>query len=154
MGLEEHFEEVRQKAINLFLEYGFLTPVLFLLKADKIVAMVPMLFESHQKEASHRQILEKAKTLGVDGFIEAAESWYVKYEDGEPPMAPSKHPKRQECITMFGRQRRKSGIETEVRIYGIVRRGKSVDLVRESDAEPEHPETATAWFDRYLSEVN
>jgi len=151
MHLTEHFEEIRQRAIEAFLENGVLLPLLYYLKGDKIVAVTPMLFEADQKQAAHQEILKRAKGLGVDGFIEASESWYVTYEDRKPRIAPSKHPKRRECVMMIGRQRDQGRIETQMRLYEIVRIGKQVDLIRRPSEEPKDPGSLSAWFDGYFS---
>lgn len=154
MHLTEHFKQIRQRAIEAFLRNGVLLPLLYYLRGNKIVAVTPMLFEAEQKQAAHREILEKARSLGVDGFIEASESWYVAPEDrepGEPELPPSKHAKKRECVMMVGRQLSSSGIETQVRLYEIIRIGKQVDLVRRYSEEPKRPEGLRAWFDSYFS---
>lgn len=150
MLLSYLFEHIRQKSIEAFLQYSVLVPALYYLKGNKIVAMTPLLFGEHEKEGEHQEILKKARSVGVDGFIEASESWYVTYEDNEPLIAPSKHPERRECVFMIGRQLGPSGLETEVRIYKIVRAGKHVDLVREHKAEPKDTKTVGTWFDCYF----
>lgn len=151
MALSQHFEQIRQRAIDLFLEYGSLTPHLYFLKGDDIVAVTPVLFETLEKQAVHGKALEMARILGVDGFIEVCESWYVPPEDrkpGEPKLPPSKHPKKRDCVVIVGRQRGASGIETQMRLYEIIRVGKQVDLVLRHGEEPG---SLSAWFDDYFS---
>lgn len=153
MALNKHFNKVREKALELFLKDGFVVPMLYYLKGSKILAATPLLFTDYQKKVAHREILEKARELGIDGFIEVSESWYVHPDDLEQQelkVPPSKHPKRRDCLVMVGRQRGASKIETEVRFYEIIRLGNQVDLVRNPDMEPENAEKLVTWFDAYF----
>lgn len=154
MALSQHFQQVRKRALEAFLKNGFVVPMLYYLKGSKILAATPLLFPGYQKQAAYREILEKARRLEVDGFIEVSESWYVAphdMEQDEPNLPPSKHPKRRECLVVVGRQRGASKMETQVRLYEILRLGNQVDLVRKRDEEPKNPEKLAAWFDGYFS---
>ena len=129
---------------------GFLIPRLYCLRGDNVEALVPLFFnDDEEKDRAYEQILKTADQQGVDGFIEAAESWMSP--SLQTGIRPRDDPNRKEIVMMTGRQITSGRVETLVAIYDIVRQGSDVDLVMNSDQQPRDMAETQMWFDPYLN---
>lgn len=100
--LKSMIEEVLETAKMILVKDGKLVPISFVGK-DGNIEIMPLSFRDKDEKISQLSMLKDfVKKKNADTIFVVTESWYVETDRDHLTMAPSKDPRRRECIMIIG----------------------------------------------------